>query len=181
MNRGESLQTLISKLADDIGIEMNDNDPCGFKHLPEEQWSKSDVYHPNCYICNDPDFATHGMPLCFACSECGGHVSADDDVCDVCGFSQLHESVGLDFNIYLFPHDELIITSRVPTRYEICIKSGYESLCGKKEFLTIGHLDSKVKYPTCYKCLKIFYRVVELSRALKCWSPILKDKEMREE
>lgn len=39
------------------------------------------VYDPNCYICNDPEFAQMGLPLCYACLVCCGHVAADDCVC----------------------------------------------------------------------------------------------------
>jgi len=38
-----------------------------------------------CYICQDPEFALMGMPLCRKCPACGGHVQADDTVCWQCG------------------------------------------------------------------------------------------------
>ncbi len=44
-----------------------------------------DIYRDNCYICRDPEFAQRGMPLCKPCEACGGHVAADDTVCDDCG------------------------------------------------------------------------------------------------
>ena len=40
------------------------------------------VYNPDCYICNDPEYAQMGLPLCYKCLICGGHVPADDIVCD---------------------------------------------------------------------------------------------------
>ena len=40
------------------------------------------VYNPNCYICTDGDFSRMGLPLCYACLICGGHVAADEVVCD---------------------------------------------------------------------------------------------------
>ena len=43
------------------------------------------IYREGCYICDDPDFSRMGLPLCFACRFCGGHVAADDDKCDDCG------------------------------------------------------------------------------------------------
>ena len=43
------------------------------------------VYSPTCYICNDPEFAQMGLPLCRACPVCGGHIAADDTRCDGCG------------------------------------------------------------------------------------------------
>ena len=44
------------------------------------------IYSDSCYICNDPEFAMMGMPLCFACPECNGHIAADDPDCE-CGYS----------------------------------------------------------------------------------------------
>lgn len=40
------------------------------------------VYNQSCYICNDPEFALMGLPLCYPCYKCGAHVPADDSVCD---------------------------------------------------------------------------------------------------
>jgi hypothetical protein len=44
------------------------------------------VHDAECYICNDPDYAAYGLPLCYPCPICGGHIAADDNVCDVCGW-----------------------------------------------------------------------------------------------
>lgn len=49
---------------------------------PESGPDGQPVYNATCYICNDPDFAQMGLPLCRACPECGAHVQADDIVCD---------------------------------------------------------------------------------------------------
>lgn len=38
-----------------------------------------------CYICGDPEYALMGLPLCYPCPACGGHVPADDCTCDDCG------------------------------------------------------------------------------------------------
>lgn len=46
------------------------------------------VYKSGCYICEDPEFSLMGLSLCYPCSKCGGHVAADDSVCDVCGHDQ---------------------------------------------------------------------------------------------
>jgi hypothetical protein len=43
------------------------------------------VYDARCYICRDPEFALMGLPLCYPCSKCGGHVAADDSRCAACG------------------------------------------------------------------------------------------------
>jgi hypothetical protein len=54
-----------------------------------EKWCTStDVYNETCYICRDPEYALMGLPLCFPCTECGGHVAADDTVCDECGHDE---------------------------------------------------------------------------------------------
>jgi len=46
------------------------------------------VYRDGCYICEDPEFAQLGLPLCYPCNACGGHCQADDSVCDDCGKDQ---------------------------------------------------------------------------------------------
>lgn len=42
-------------------------------------------YRASCYICCDPEFSLMGLPLCYKCPACSGHVAADDTVCDDCG------------------------------------------------------------------------------------------------
>jgi hypothetical protein len=49
---------------------------------PEHKIKTSEVYNENCYICNDPEFAIMGLPLCYPCYKCGAHVPADDSTCD---------------------------------------------------------------------------------------------------
>lgn len=44
------------------------------------------VYDPNCYICNDPEYAKMGLPLCYTCPTCGEHVAADSGECEHCGW-----------------------------------------------------------------------------------------------
>ena len=44
------------------------------------------VYDPTCYICRDPDYARMGLPLCYPCPECEGHIAADEGECQSCGF-----------------------------------------------------------------------------------------------
>lgn len=52
------------------------------------------VVHSNtCYICRDSEFAQMGLPLCRKCPHCGGHVPADDDICDGCGKSDYPETL----------------------------------------------------------------------------------------
>lgn len=40
------------------------------------------VHKDGCYICEDDEFARMGLPLCYPCPICGGHIAADDTVCD---------------------------------------------------------------------------------------------------
>lgn len=49
-----------------------------------KQPSTPTVYDPDCYICNDPDYAKAGLPLCRACPVCGGHIAADESECQHC-------------------------------------------------------------------------------------------------
>ena len=61
-------------------LERGRNDP--------SQRSTTVVHDDGCYICNDPEFALMGLPLCYPCSKCKGHVPADDTTCTVCGHDQ---------------------------------------------------------------------------------------------
>lgn len=51
-------------------------------------YSTPTIYKEGCYICEDPEFAQMGLPLCFECFKCKGHVAADDCECDDCGQDQ---------------------------------------------------------------------------------------------
>lgn len=50
--------------------------------------SKPTIFRRGCYICEDEEFALMGLPLCYPCFYCGGHVAADDVKCDDCGREQ---------------------------------------------------------------------------------------------
>lgn len=52
---------------------------------PSKRSVQTAPYRERCYICRDPEFALMGLPLCWACEKCGGHVAADDTRCDDCG------------------------------------------------------------------------------------------------
>lgn len=43
------------------------------------------IQRADCYICCDEEYALMGLPLCYACPACGGHIAADDCTCDDCG------------------------------------------------------------------------------------------------
>jgi hypothetical protein len=75
-----------------MSVPMRPSDPAYF--LLEQgitdpsKRSVPTVSSPTCYICRDPEYALMGLPLCSPCSKCGGHVAADDSVCDACGYDQ---------------------------------------------------------------------------------------------
>lgn len=51
--------------------------------------SMPNAYDPNCDICNDPSF--RGLPECYSCFTCGGHIAADSTTCDYCGYDWMME------------------------------------------------------------------------------------------
>ena len=62
---------------------MRSDDPA-YHLLTDGFTSEPTVYKAGCYICEDPEFAQMGLPLCYSCAKCGGHVPADDNVCSDC-------------------------------------------------------------------------------------------------
>lgn len=73
--------------------QMHPSDPAYFM-LKDGHTSTPSVKDSDCYICNDPEFAQMGLPLCKPCPYCtatagvpAGHVPADDEDCSVCGQS----------------------------------------------------------------------------------------------
>ena len=60
--------------------------------------SQPTVYRERCYICRDEEFSLMGLPLCWACYVCGGHVAADDTRCDECAHD--HDSGPMDLSVY---------------------------------------------------------------------------------
>jgi len=69
-----------------MSIPLKENDPA-YWMLLDEHTTKPTVFRASCYICEDPEFAQMGLPLCYYCPSCKtGHVAADDSVCDDCEF-----------------------------------------------------------------------------------------------
>jgi hypothetical protein len=72
-----------------VSVPLRKDDPCywmleeGLKD-PSKR-TRVTVYQDGCYICEDPEFSLMGLPLCYSCTVCGGHVPADDSVCSDCG------------------------------------------------------------------------------------------------
>ena len=63
-------------------LEQGRNDP----YQAHQAAKARSGFDAHCYICNDPEFALMGLPLCRPCEKCeGGHVPADDNRCTKCG------------------------------------------------------------------------------------------------
>ena len=62
-------------------MKMKPNDPA-YWMLFDGVESKPIVHSDTCYICADDEYSRMGLPLCYKCFICGGHVPADDTVCD---------------------------------------------------------------------------------------------------
>jgi hypothetical protein len=77
--------------AGNASVAANPSDPAHFM-LFDGHTTTPVVDDEDCYICQDPEFAQMGMPLCSFCPGClrtgerFGHIPADDTVCTVCGF-----------------------------------------------------------------------------------------------
>lgn len=67
---------------------MSREDLTSFERLlyDDARTSTPVIFRQGCYICEDPDFAQMGLPLCRKCPKCGGHVAADDTRCDDCEY-----------------------------------------------------------------------------------------------
>ena len=72
--------------------QMRPDDPAYFM-LSDDYTSTPKVYSETCYICRDPEYAQMRLPLCNPCPDCqkagrvDGHVPADDEECDDCGYN----------------------------------------------------------------------------------------------
>lgn len=78
-----------------MSVPMRPDDPA-YCLLTDDFKSTPTVYLRGCYICDDPEFAQMGLPLCYACRSCKGHVPADDTVCSACGLDQDPTGMGDD-------------------------------------------------------------------------------------
>ena len=70
-----------------MSVPLSSDDPCYFM-LSDGITSTPTVFKEGCYICEDKEFAMMGLPLCYKCKGCNGHVAADSDTCDDCGENQ---------------------------------------------------------------------------------------------
>jgi hypothetical protein len=65
-----------------IPITVTQPDDPAYALLQDGYTSTPTVFKEGCYICEDPEFAQMGLPLCKPCPICGAHVAADDIECD---------------------------------------------------------------------------------------------------
>lgn len=95
---------------------MQPGDPA-YWMLLDEHTSTPVVFREGCYICEDLEFAQMGLPLCRQCPQCvgreigTGHVPADDDTCDDCGFNDQEYYASLhDLAPGIAPHVPVLAT-----------------------------------------------------------------------
>lgn len=77
-----------------MSVPMRPDDPAYWMLFDGHETTPT-THRPGCYICEDPEFAQMGLPLCSPCPYCmaradglvTGHVAADDEDCDDCGKS----------------------------------------------------------------------------------------------
>jgi hypothetical protein len=67
-----------------IPITVTRPDDPAYSLLLDDYTTTPTVHRTGCYICEDPEFAQMGLPLCKPCPRCRGHIAADDTVCDDC-------------------------------------------------------------------------------------------------
>lgn len=89
----------VYRLSEDSGIPITVTQPDdpAFALLQDDFTTKPKVYRKGCYICEDPEFALMGLPLCRPCPKCqeegrgDGHVAADDTQCDDCAYDIMED------------------------------------------------------------------------------------------
>jgi hypothetical protein len=92
-------------------VASKPNDPA-FVLLLDGKTSTPVVHLDGCYICEDPEFAAMGLPLCFKCPACArkgrglGHIAADDDTCDECEYTHSPQDYGDDGEILPEPREQ---------------------------------------------------------------------------
>lgn len=75
-----------------MSIPLKPDDPCYWMLTsPHIKRQEKPIHRDGCYICEDPEFQMMGLPLCYCCEKCKGHVPADDSVCDDCGHDHIPE------------------------------------------------------------------------------------------
>lgn len=91
------------KLSKDSGIPITETQPDdpAYRLIQDSFTSTPTVYRTGCFICEDPEFAQMGLPLCRPCPKCSaiagapaGHIAADDSECDDCHYNEEEERDG---------------------------------------------------------------------------------------
>lgn len=83
----------------DHSVALKPSDPA-FVLLLDDFTSTPEVHRDGCYICEDPEFAQMGLPLCRRCPDCvrngrgDGHIAADDGICGDCGYEDGPQDYG---------------------------------------------------------------------------------------
>ena len=96
---------------------MPNDDPALWMLL--DGYETTPIVHSNaCYICQDPDYARMGLPLCRKCPSCNGHIAADDTVCDNCGLD--------DHGFYM------CVRENNPLDLEKCFSTGYPDYASRE-------------------------------------------------
>lgn len=91
-------------------IALKPYDPA-YKLLLDGKHTTPEVHRDGCYICEDPEFAAMGLPLCKPCPDCvrkgrgQGHIAADDAICDDCGYQHGPWDYGKGWEILPEPRD----------------------------------------------------------------------------
>jgi hypothetical protein len=92
-----------------VPITVTQPDDPAMALLRDGHTTKPVVHSDSCYICEDPEFAQMGLPLCRPCSACrkagrgDGHIPADDVSCTVCDFNE--EEAYLEERMKTHPHE----------------------------------------------------------------------------
>lgn len=119
-------QGTIWKMGKTVPITVTQSDDMAFLLLHDGIETTPVIYKTSCYVCEDPEFAQMGLPLCRKCPACGGHIAADDSVCDVCG---------LDDNSFYQAENEKDL--------ELCFCTGYPDY--EKRYPTEKQLNATIK------------------------------------
>lgn len=90
--------------------QMTTGDPA-YHLLTDGHTSTPKLRREGCYICEDPEYAQMGLPLCNPCPRCMknaknegemGHIPADDITCDDCGldYQAFYQTCDQDLSKY---------------------------------------------------------------------------------
>ena len=102
-----------ARAAGNASVAANPNDPAFFM-LFDGHTTTPVVHRDGCYICEDPEFAQMGLPLCYPCPQClrdrrgMGHIAADDTACDDCGYEHGPDDYDQDGLVTGIPREQAL-------------------------------------------------------------------------